>query len=236
MIPLSGLKCIFLDIDVSEQKIEETVVTDLPRKKKTIADLPRKKKTATDSSNKKPALIGDTQVSSRGFISSQKEKTTLIPHSKNPSAVQSLSTDNESDSETEEQRGVVGGGQIISESQAKKSTKKKRYLLFVGNVPKSASQEDVVSHFQKKGVPIVEFRLLTHKDSGNSKGCGFLELNSDKVMQNALKFHRSRLQGKHINVEVTCGGGGKSEGRRNKILEKNRKLRKKMAKPVKNKT
>lgn len=103
--------------------------------------------------------------------------------------------------------------------------KKKRFILFVGNLPTSASREDVVSHFEKKGVHISEFRLLTHKDSGKSKGCGFMEFSSNKVMQAALKFHRSCVQGKHVNIEMTCGGGGRTENRRNRIQEKNRKMR-----------
>ena len=72
-----------------------------------------------------------------------------------------------------------------------------------------------------------EFRLLTHKDTGKSKGCGFMELSGHREIQNAIKLHRSRLMGKHLNVEVTCGGGGKTEARRKRILEKNRTMRKK---------
>lgn len=111
----------------------------------------------------------------------------------------------------------------------KEAVKKRRYILFVGNLPQTASHEDIVSHFEKRGVRVAEFRLLTHKDTGKSKGCGFLELSSDKMLHGALKFHRTLLGKKHINVEVTCGGGGKSEQRRTKIVHKNRVLRKKQA-------
>jgi len=113
--------------------------------------------------------------------------------------------------------------------------KKRRYVLFLGNLPLAASREDVMLHFRKRGVHVPEFRLLTHKDSGKSKGCGFMELDSDSSLHNALKFHRSRLNGKTINVEVTCGGGGKGEKRKKKIQDKNRKLRLKqsIAHPVK---
>lgn len=106
-----------------------------------------------------------------------------------------------------------------------KDVKKKRYIIFLGNLPKTISRDDIISHFEKRGVPISEFRLLTHKDSGKSKGCGFMELSSNVVMQNALKFHRSRISGKHINVEITCGGGGKGEERKKRIQDRNRKLR-----------
>ena len=119
-----------------------------------------------------------------------------------------------------------------------KTVKKKRFIVFLGNLRNTISKDDIISHFEKRGVPISEFRLLTHKDSGKSKGCGFMELRSNVVMQNALKFHRSRLLGKHINMEVTCGGGGKGVERRKRIHDKNKKLRLQKAaqKPVKHKT
>ncbi len=102
---------------------------------------------------------------------------------------------------------------------------KKRYILFLGNLPRDASQDDIIDHFSKRGVAITELRLLTDKESGKSKGCAFAEFSGNKAMQSALKFHRSKLQGRTINVEVTCGGGGKGSERLKKIRERNRTLR-----------
>jgi nucleolar protein 6 len=102
---------------------------------------------------------------------------------------------------------------------------KKRYILFLGNLPRDASQDDIINHFSKRGVAITELRLLTDKESGKSKGCAFAEFSGNKAMQSALKFHRSKLQGRTINVEVTCGGGGKGNERLKKIRERNRTLR-----------
>ena len=117
---------------------------------------------------------------------------------------------------------------------------KKRYILFLGNLPRGASQDDIIDHFSKRGVPITELRLLTDKESGKSKGCAFAEFSSNKAIQNALKFHRSKLQGRTINVEVTCGGGGKGNERLKKIRERNRTLRRtttvKSGKVIKSKT
>ena len=110
-------------------------------------------------------------------------------------------------------------------TQAARTSFKKRYILFLGNLPRDASQDDVIDHFSKRGVPITDLRLLTDKESGESKGCAFAEFSSNKAMQNALKFHRSKLQGRTINVEVTCGGGGKGNERLKKIRERNRTLR-----------
>ena len=103
--------------------------------------------------------------------------------------------------------------------------KQKRYILFLGNLPHEASHDDILGHFSKRGVPITDLRLLTDRESGKPKGCAFAEFSSCKAMQNAIKFHRSKLQGRTINVEVTCGGGGKGEKRQQKIRERNRTMR-----------
>ena len=104
---------------------------------------------------------------------------------------------------------------------------KKRYILFLGNLPHSATRDDIAEYFSKRGVPIADLRLLTDRESGMSKGYAFAEFINAKVMQNALKFHRSKLGGRTLNVEVTCGGGGKGDKRKQKIRERNRTMRRK---------
>lgn len=111
------------------------------------------------------------------------------------------------------------------ESKEDEDANRKRYILFLGNLPHEASRDDIIEHFSKRGVPISELRLLTDRESGKSKGCAFAEFSSGRAMQNAIKFHRSKLQGRTINVEVTCGGGGKGDKRQEKIRERNRKMR-----------
>lgn len=110
-------------------------------------------------------------------------------------------------------------------AHGKRKSSNKRYILFLGNLSESSTHEDIVTHFKKRGVPIKELRLLTHKDSKKSRGCAFAEFDNEKCFQNALKFHRSKLNGKTINIEVTCGGGGASVKRKTKIINKNRKQR-----------
>lgn len=191
-------------------------------------------------------------VSSRGFRATPKEPkkasstditaaaSTVVPEP--PTADADFSeSDSNSDTSTPEAGKRNSNPKEMGRTHAKakkQATMKTRHLLFIGNLPKDATKEEVVSHFEKRGVHMREFRPLSHKDTGNSKGCGFMELGSYGAMQSALKLHRSRLKRKYINVEVTCGGGGKTEGRRAKIAEKNRILRKKraMANPIKHKS
>ena len=73
-------------------------------------------------------------------------------------------------------------------------------------------------------------RLLTPKAVPNgrqptkSKGCAFLEFATKTALQQALKLHQSELDGRMINVELTAGGGGKSEGRIEKLKKRNKEL------------
>lgn len=78
--------------------------------------------------------------------------------------------------------------------------------------------------------PPPSIRLLTPKPSpaggkpNKSKGCAFLEFTHRNALQQALKLHQSMLDGRMINVELTAGGGGKSENRLIKVKERNKAL------------
>lgn len=60
---------------------------------------------------------------------------------------------------------------------------KRRYILFVGHLPYEATAEDIVDHFEKKGVQVKNLRLLTKKETGKSRGIAFIEFDSAKMMQ-----------------------------------------------------
>jgi len=57
-----------------------------------------------------------------------------------------------------------------------------------------------------------------------SKGCAFLEFTHRNALQQGLKLHQSMLDGRMVNVELTAGGGGKSESRLKKVRERNKAL------------
>lgn len=79
------------------------------------------------------------------------------------------------------------------------------------------------------------------KRTGESKGCGFIEFGDKASYWKALNLHHSVLAGRKINVEVTCGGGGKGEKRIKKLQERKlkfqqgRKRRSKSSSEVKSK-
>ena len=98
-----------------------------------------------------------------------------------------------------------------------------------GNLSYKTTKESIVVHFASCPDPPT-VRLLTPKlnKSGattpKSKGCAFLEFTKPHSLQHALKLHHSLLDGRRINVELTSGGGGSSEKRKETIKTRNRAL------------
>ena len=104
-----------------------------------------------------------------------------------------------------------------------------RFIVFVGNLPFTATTESITAHFA--AVHPVSVRNLTQKDDpAKSKGCAFVEFEGYDHMKTCLKaYHHSEFDDgksakRKINVELTAGGGGNTKVRKGKIAEKNVKL------------
>ena len=122
-----------------------------------------------------------------------------------------------------------------------------RFIVFVGNLPYTATAAQVQDHFVKLGP--ADVRLTTDKATGQGKGFAFVEFDGYDKMKTCLKlYHHSifdpeskgkdkentkeheetgegKKRGRRINVELTAGGGGKkSKGRKERIKSKNEKL------------
>ncbi|TDL28224.1 hypothetical protein BD410DRAFT_712974 [Rickenella mellea] len=114
---------------------------------------------------------------------------------------------------------------VDTRKSGQQSTTTSRFILFVGNLKYTTSKEAILQHFAACDPPPT-VRLLTPKSgsTSKSKGCAFLEFTHRNALQQGLKLHQSELEGRRINVELTAGGGGKSETRINKVKERNRQL------------
>ncbi|KDQ17783.1 hypothetical protein BOTBODRAFT_172204 [Botryobasidium botryosum FD-172 SS1] len=124
---------------------------------------------------------------------------------------------------------TADGGKADKPSKAD-SKSKQRYILFVGNLSYRTTTESILSHFSPCPSPPT-VRLLTSRSKGptgatteKTKGCAFLEFSEGKSLQAALKLHHSELEGRRINVELTAGGGGKGEKRKDKLRKRNHTL------------
>ncbi|CAL5866519.1 uncharacterized protein PFLUO_LOCUS728 [Penicillium psychrofluorescens] len=116
-----------------------------------------------------------------------------------------------------------------TETDGAATQKGNRFIAFVGNLPYSANMESLTKHFEKN--PPAGIRVATKKeDSRKCRGFAFIEFDNFDRMKTCLKlYHHSmfddgKYPARRINVELTAGGGGKSDHRQAKIKAKNEKL------------
>lgn len=99
--------------------------------------------------------------------------------------------------------------QAVSVVQDSDSIANKRnpYVVFISQLPYSVTASEVSQHLEKHGVAgPIHIRLLTHPDTGHSKGVAFADLSDAQQLHKCLTLHHSVLGGRLINVEKSCGG------------------------------
>jgi RNA recognition motif-containing protein len=106
-----------------------------------------------------------------------------------------------------------------SKQQQQQQSYTDRLILFVGQIPFQATTQQIEDHFALHGAGKVKVRLLTEKNTGKSRGLGFVDVDTPQQLVRALRVHRTRLLGRAINVERTVGGGGHGEKRKEKIAK-----------------
>ncbi len=93
--------------------------------------------------------------------------------------------------------------------------------LFVGNLPYSATDEILQETFAQIG-SVVSAKVIMDRDTGRSKGFGFVEMSSDAEASEAIeRFNGVDFQGRPMTVSEAKpmapregGGGGPRGGRR----------------------
>lgn len=89
--------------------------------------------------------------------------------------------------------------------------------LYVGNLPYSATEQTLRDAFSQSGT-VDSVSLITDRDSGQSKGFGFVEMASDKEAQAATQaLNGYTMDGRQIKVneakpKASGGGGGRGNG------------------------
>jgi RNA recognition motif-containing protein len=89
--------------------------------------------------------------------------------------------------------------------------------LYVGNLPYSADSAQLTHIFSSYG-EVVEARVITDRDSGQSKGFGFVEMSLESAAQGAIAgLNGSVLDDRALRVNIAterpAGGQGRSGGR-----------------------
>lgn len=94
--------------------------------------------------------------------------------------------------------------------------------LYVGNLPFSANDQTLADKFAKCGT-VESCKIITDRDTGRSKGFGFVEMSSDAEAQTAIsEFNGTDYEGRPMTVNEAKpmeprdnrGGGGGGGGRR----------------------
>jgi RNA recognition motif-containing protein len=90
--------------------------------------------------------------------------------------------------------------------------------LYVCNLPYSATEQSVRDAFIKCGT-VASVSIISDRDTGQSKGFGFVEMSSDAEAQAAIQqLNGTSLEGRQIKVneakpKAPGGGGGGGGGR-----------------------
>lgn len=89
--------------------------------------------------------------------------------------------------------------------------------LYVGNLPFQATEEQVSSFFSQTGVTVANVTLVRDRFSGQPRGFGFVEINSDEEAERAIQgLNGQDFMGRKIVVNEArppAGGGGGGGGR-----------------------
>ncbi len=92
--------------------------------------------------------------------------------------------------------------------------------LYVGNLPYSATEQTLRETFSQCGT-VDSVTMITDRDTGRSKGFGFVEMSSDSEAQKAIQeLNGSTLEDRQIKVNEAKpkaprggrGGGGHGGG------------------------
>jgi len=89
--------------------------------------------------------------------------------------------------------------------------------LYVGNLPYSATEQTLRDAFSQCGT-VDSANMITDRDTGQSKGFGFVEMSSDGEAQKAIQeLNGSMMEDRQIKVneakpKAPRGGGGYGGG------------------------
>lgn len=96
--------------------------------------------------------------------------------------------------------------------------------LYVGNLPFAATDQSLANAFSACGT-VESVKIITDRDSGRSKGFGFVEMSTDEEAEAVIsKFDGQDFEGRPMNVSIAkpmaprenrggFGGGNRGGGR-----------------------
>ena len=91
--------------------------------------------------------------------------------------------------------------------------------LYVGGLPYSMTDESLLQLFTDKGYQPVSAKIITERETGRSRGFGFVELGQGEDAAKAIgEFNGMNFEGRALQVnearpQESRGGGGRPGGR-----------------------
>lgn len=90
--------------------------------------------------------------------------------------------------------------------------------IYVGNLPFTASEQDVRTLFEHNGRGVREVRIIEDRDTGRPRGFAFVEMNTDAEAEAAIQdLNGVSFGGRTLTVNLAReregGGGGGGGGR-----------------------
>jgi RNA recognition motif-containing protein len=94
--------------------------------------------------------------------------------------------------------------------------------LFVGGIPYQTTEQDLQAAFAQAGT-VVSARIIKERETGRSKGFGFVEMETEEMAQAAIDmWNEKELDGRKLIVNIaraeerrpSNGNGGNREWRR----------------------
>lgn len=84
--------------------------------------------------------------------------------------------------------------------------------LYVGNLPFQTTENDLSDLFSQVGT-VESVRIITDRDTGRSRGFGFIEMGDEEAEKAIGEFNGKELDGRALTVnearpQVDRGGGG----------------------------
>lgn len=74
--------------------------------------------------------------------------------------------------------------------------------IYVGNLPYTIDAEGLKSLFSEFG-EVSDARVITHRDSGRSKGFGFVEFANEEDAKKAIDaMHEKEIEGRNLVVNI----------------------------------
>jgi cold-inducible RNA-binding protein len=75
--------------------------------------------------------------------------------------------------------------------------------LYVGNLPYSVDDVELLQIFQENQLKVVKGYVIKDRETGNSKGFGFVEMGSPVEAQNAIsKLDGYEVEGRYLRVSI----------------------------------